>query len=248
MADDNTSFIVIAIFVILFFAFINTQPEYSGAAITDDISALSIVIAIVVVIAVLGSIFFILRRIKRRKLGNMPVPPKPGNLKAETNVGIQMPSAPGISGMTKVPSPGAQNSQTQNTMVFDNVKLNEEELSSLFKETPIKEEKKEPVKEEAPEPEKRVIEEKTLANLSELKNLISRLLGKNYSKEQITKFLQSKGWSGLQISKAVEELNNDNLRKYIKEAKQIGMNNDQIIKSLLENGWKIDVIRKILGG
>ncbi len=248
MADDNMSLFVIAMFVLLFFVFINTQPGITGNAITDDISALSIVIAIVVVIVVLGLIFFILRRIKKRKLGSIPIPPKPGNLKTEANIGMQMPTVPGAPGMANVPSPGAQTTQTQSKMVFDNVKLNEEELSSLFKETPVKEEKKEPVKEEIQAPEKKIIEERTLANLSELKNLISRLVSKNYSKEQITKFLQSKGWSGLQISKAVEELNNDNLRKYIKEAKQIGMSNDQIIKSLLENGWKIDVIKRVLGG
>ncbi len=249
MADDHTSFVIIIIFVLLFFVFINTQTEYTGSAIFEGISTLTIVVAIVVVIAVLGIIFFILRKFKRKKIGVIPPAPRPAAGKVSSlqfpssSMNAVIPSAPSASNAPNAPSSSAAST------VFDNVKLNEEELSSLFREPIVKEEKKELPKEqikEKPEVLETPQKEKTLANLSELKDLINKLLSKDYGKEQIIKFLQSKGWSALQINKTVEEINNENLRKYIKEARQIGMNNEQIIKSLVENGWRIDVVKKIL--
>ena len=64
MADDALSFIVISVFILLFLIFINTQAEYSGSAILDDVgvNTITIFVAIVVVIVVLGIIFLIFRR------------------------------------------------------------------------------------------------------------------------------------------------------------------------------------------
>ena len=245
MADDALSFIVISVFILLFLIFINTQAENSGSAILDDVgvNTITIFVAIVVVIVVLGIIFLIFRRIKKKKILNIPVAPKPSNSEQDYQLNMDMPS----------PSPnktGESGVSTHETT--ENGRLNEEELSSLFKEAPVNENKqniaeKTEVRKEFPEiqiaPKK---EDKTLANLTELKNLISKLINKKYSREQIVNFLQSKGWNASQINKATEELNTENLRYYIKEARRMNMNNDAIIKSLIDNGWKIDLIKRIL--
>ncbi|MAG47722.1 hypothetical protein CL617_03880 [archaeon] len=250
--DKSLSFIVIAIFVLLFFFFINSQPDVTetsgvtGEAILEDteINAVTIIVAIVVVLAVLGAIFLILKKFKKKK-GVIPMAPKPG----KTNV----PNIPGVPNapVGNAPSAPGKDLPSASSGNFGDTNLNEKEISSLFKEPPVKpiknKQKSEPfsldTSLEKPGENKK---EKTLVNLNELRNIIIKLMAKNYGKDQITSFLQSKGWTIQQISKAVEDINAENLRIYIRKAKTMGMNTDQILKSLLDNGWDINLIKRVL--
>ena len=83
-------------------------------------------------------------------------------------------------------------------------------------------------------------------DLVELKKLIINLLNKNYTKTSIIKYLQKKGWKSSQISQVVKDVNQTNLKNYVKEAISLGYKKEQIVKQLSTKGWVMQEINEIL--
>jgi len=83
-------------------------------------------------------------------------------------------------------------------------------------------------------------------DLMPLKNTILSLLKQDHSKQQILVYLNSKGWKTENIKQALELINEDNLRDYIKKALSQGFKKEQIIEALTTKGWNKEKVLKQL--
>lgn len=126
--------------------------------------------------------------------------------------------------------------------------LGEGDIDKLFSdeekklEEPRKEIKKEIPVEKFGQPKKKEI----LTNLQDLKNKIKGMLTQKLTKEQIVGSLKSQGVNVDQITKAMEEVNIDNVREYVTQALKQGFSRDQIVRNLAVHGWKKEQISRVI--
>jgi len=82
------------------------------------------------------------------------------------------------------------------------------------------------------------------SNLDQLKQVLRDLIKKNYTKESIVKYLTKKGYTLMQIRKAIDSINGDSLSSYIKNTLSQGFSKKEIVNALLKAGWsKEDIIK-----
>jgi SOS response regulatory protein OraA/RecX len=72
------------------------------------------------------------------------------------------------------------------------------------------------------------------------------LINKKYSKDNILKYLNSKGYNIMQIKNAIDSINEENINNYVELASSQGFNKQEIVSSLLKAGWKKEDILKCI--
>jgi hypothetical protein len=229
--DTNISVIIIYSFVFLFIVFFFLQQENiiaqkapTGSAIFDvleEFSLITLIIVIVVVGLIVGG-YFIYKKIKNKKQVPLEIPKPPSS------------SEKSLSNLNKefnIPSPETKAEKQEQTNF-------ETDLNQLFNEN-IQEVAK-------PKEEPKIIEKpkEIKFDLEKLKNIINALMKKNYSKESIVKYLNSKGFTLMQIKQAINSINEDVLSNYIKNSLSQGFKKQEIIKKLLESNWTKEDISK----
>jgi len=228
MADDTKiSVIIIYSFIFLFFVFIFLQNgdivRTTGYATSEDSGSFSSIIIVAVVIVVLGAAgFFIYKRIKKKKETplEIPKPPIPTEKSIETlNKDFNIPSTSNIPAMDNdinklfsenVPTPNIPESQI-------NIQNQNIPMPSIPEADEINEKPK--------------IDER-------LKKIIKVMIERKYNKESMMKYLKNKNYTLVQIKKAIDSINKDNISDYVELSLSQGFSKQQIINSLIKSGWK----------
>ncbi len=220
--ESSTNLLIFLSIVFLFIIFVVVQPTRTGyfsLPLVGDTSTLSnptLIGAVVILLFIWAGVFLLYVKIKKKKqLQNLPDLP---------NSDLIIPE------------------QTQTSQLKQG--LSEDELKKLFNDiSPIM---KEEVKENKPEKvQEKVIPQKKESNINDLRNLMTNLLSKNYSKESILKYLQKKGYSLNEISVVTNDVNKIRLREYVQKAKSLGYKKDKIIAQLKNKGWSLEDIKQI---
>ncbi|MBL7147901.1 MAG: hypothetical protein ISS82_03685 [Nanoarchaeota archaeon] len=234
--EMRLSFLVITGFIFLFFIFMFIKPDttggvvaselVAGVGISEEFSVITLVLAFITLIVFLGIIFFVYKKLisKRHKKKEIPKPPIP---KRDVLSGLDRGKELFDEHMDEdVEKFGSE------TQDFEKPELEQEETKV---EKPI-------VKKEVVEP--KIGEQKILTNLNQLKSSIINLLNQKYQKQDILRILEAKGWSIEQIVKAIDEINLDTLRIYVRKSLELGFNKGQIMGHLKRNGWDEVMIMK----
>jgi len=230
----EVSFLVFVCFIILFLLFMflgpnknNTSNAIIGStALGESPSVITLVLMFVALIVVLALVFFVFKKIKRRKIRIET--PKPD----EEKMAIEKPRE------ARKESKGD---------------LGEEDIDKLFSGGDSGEEEPEAEPETVSEPEEDHLQKlqqsqkkEVMVNLQDLKNKIKGMLTEKLTKEQIVGRLKSDGMNMDQINRAIEEVNIDNLRGYVTQALKQGFSRDQVVRNLAEHGWKKEQIEKVI--
>lgn len=232
MGDDtNVSVIILYSFVFIFIVFLFLQQGNliketgtTGYALInldsinnlEEFSLTTLIIIITVVILLIIAGFILYKKLKRKK----------HDIEGAKNLSDK--SLPELSKEFNMP-------QNKN----DSSELNTD-LNKLFmEEIPSPEEKT-----QNPEMIKEEIKEENKFNTDELKKIIKGLMKKNYTKESIVKYLNSKGYNLTQIRQAINSINENNLKSYISNALSQGFNKEDIMNALLKSGWSKEDILK----
>jgi len=224
--EMSLPFLAITIFVFLFFVFIFVNPDPSGNIVASDIvasmgiseefSMITVILIFITLIILLGIIFFVYKKLlKKKHKGGIPIkPPAP-----EAEKGVLADMDKGKDLFSEIDK---EESKLEHDEAHPSVKLEVEEKSLDEKSIEQK-----PVQ----------AEQKILTNLNQLKKSIIILLNQKYQRQDILRILEAKGWSIEQIVKAIDEINRDNLRAYIKKSLELGFSKDHIAEYLKKNGW-----------
>lgn len=242
----DTSLLVLYSLVFLFIAFLLFGTSKTTGLVTlpllGESSELPLTTTLGIALTVLvlaGAIFLISRKIRSKKQVEIPKAEDLLDLTAQLN------TAEPVKELPQLPKEPVKPERMDT--------LTEADLDRLFTEARQSETPPAPP---APlpqaqqllarkEPEKELVLEKQI-NYKELKSLILNLLNKNYTHDSILKYLKNKGYSLLQIRKAVDMINQENLANYIKQCYVLGIERETIIKNLLSHGWSNEDIRKQL--
>src|SRR3990167_6524422 len=223
MEDNNASVIITYSFVFLFIVYIFLQqgdiiPQTTGYAFfdADVLSGLSLTTLIILLAALV--ILIVGGFFLYKKL-------KKKKEQSESNL--------------EIPKPDIYEKSISDLSKEFNIPANEEKAEkSDVKEAP----------EATPaEQEDKIgkVKEKEF-NLDELKQILKVLMKKSYTKESIVKYLNSKGHNLMQIKQAINSINNENLRNYVKNALSQGFSKQDVMQALLKSGWnKEDIIRNM---
>jgi len=223
MADDNNSSVIILYsFVFLFMVFLLLQntnfiDKPTGYATSDNLISNSLITVIATVFVLGVGGFFIYKKIRKKKETNLEIPKPP------------IPAEKSIETLNKdfnIPPSPNQN--------FNN------DINQLFTEIPPEPENTTPAQEKEIPQEMPKIEDETL------KKLLKLLINKKYSKDNILKYLNSKGYNIMQIKNAIDSINEENINNYVELASSQGFNKQEIVSSLLKAGWKKEDILKCI--
>src|SRR3989344_5251886 len=226
----EVSFLVFVCFIILFLLFMflgpnknNTSNAIIGStALGESPSVITLVLMFVALIVVLALVFFVFKKIKRRKIRIET--PKPD----EEKMAIEKPRE------ARKESKGD---------------LGEEDIDKLFSGDAEPESEPETIDEPEEDHLQKLQQsqkKEVMVNLQDLKNKIKGMLTEKLTKEQIVGRLKSDGMNMDQINRAIEEVNIDNLRGYVTQALKQGFSRDQVVRNLAEHGWKKEQIEKVI--
>jgi len=246
----NLSFLVITSFIFLFFVFVLIKPDSSGYAvsevvgglgISEEYSIITLVLAFVTLLVFLGIIFFVYKKLisKKHKKG-IPMPPvaEKKDVLEGLDKGKDLFGTEGLDKKDALNIPNKEPSLEKNLLEKDSSK----------KEEGVHEENEEPKSIKSTEvPKEKPIEkndQKILTNLNQLKSGIFLLLQQRHTKQDILKILEAKGWSVEQVIKAIDEINLDNLKAYVKKSLSLGFDKERISEYLRRNGWDESTISK----
>jgi len=239
--EAPVSFYVLAAFGLLFLVFFFLgQPETSeqqktgnDIAITGALSVGSItstaglIVIGTVAILVIGFAFIFMKKMsnKKKRLGEAEVPQAP---KVDKSLNL----------------PGSKLEEKHKEAIKEEIPdrdvddLFGEDLEPHIKASDKREE------EEIYKPTKPLETQKSMVNVSELKNKIKEMLRERRSKEDIFRALQSEGYTPQQIETATDEINLETLKDYIGKCLSRGLGKSQIFENLKAKNWKMGLINK----
>ena len=250
--ESSLSFAVLAGLILLFLIFIIIEPTPSGnlsfdLSGTEGDSSLTLIIAVGVLLAVLGILFVVYKKMKQRK--KIPSAPniESGKKREIDDLDRLFEKREGMPNTkkheeNKIPPlnpEGYEQPQPHREQPQYNEPKNHE-IPSLEEVNNGHHKKQQPI----PPYEKQTDHEDKKINLEPIKQMIRNLIRKNYNHDQLVKYLQSQGLNPEDISKAIEEINIENLKLYIQESLQKGFKKEQIIQLLKSNGWNPNIIEK----
>ena len=219
--EVSYTFYVLAGFILLFMVFllVQPQPETTGL-ISLNLNAaggkLPLIIVGVTAILALGLAFMSYKHFKKKK--------------------------------AVAPQPAAQPtlSSEELTQLFPENK-NPADAGSVSLPSPPSLAAPQPAAQNIPQPATPLVQQskqQSMTSLQDIKAAISSLLAQGQTKQQILEQLQTKGFTAAQITKAVDEINQEKITSYVKNALAQGFQKEQITKILLESGWQQDAIDK----
>jgi len=241
----SLSFLAITIFVFLFFVFIFVKPDPSGNVVASDLvagmgiaeefSMVTMILAFVTLIVLLGIIFFVYKKLTKRKHMKKTIKPPIPEVKKDI-----------LADMDKGKDLFSDNNKEEPSLeknVHEENKLMDLQLEPKLEKNLLE---KDSVKKDNVEQKSVQKEQKILTNLNQLKKGIIVLLNQRYQRQDILRILESKGWSIEQVVKAIDEINLDSLRAYVKKSLGLGFSKDQIVEYLKRNGWDESLVMKAI--
>jgi len=229
------SFLVFGGFIVLFvlFLFLSQEGSTKGAFTFEEVigsseiggtSVITLVIIFVILVVVLIAVILLLKKFKKKK-------------------------------HTFIAPKTHEDSQKKGKLSFnplkENIKSNldkapedmaDEDIESLFSETVgIKTEDESKVSGFSS-----TKNQEPMTNANQLKTQVNSLFDKGNNSKQVVEILKKKGFTPKQVSKVIDDINNDNLKNYINNALKQKFSKDQITRNLLSNGWKSEQISKFL--
>ena len=252
--DDQKelSFLVLVSFILLFFVFVFTvspsaeesKIEPTGyvtlAGFSFDFSNFYLILISVLLLILLAVVFIIYKKVKNRK---KIIVQEPIIKQEEANqIGFVKNDGRFVKGATLTDEKAIEEDKKLSNKDIDELfSIDEKKQEEQVKEGPIQVEQNNSgfVKGAKPLQEVKI-------DLMPLKNTILSLLKQDHSKQQILVYLNSKGWKTENIKQALELINEDNLRDYIKKALSQGFKKEQIIEALTTKGWNKEKVLKQL--